>query len=293
MRFTKLHGLGNDYLFVNGFEAVPADPAAIARAASHRHHGVGSDGLIVVMPPSEGSGASARMWMFNADGSEGEMCGNGIRCVCKFVHDHALGDRPHAKPMKIETAAGVLSLDYATDPQGKAQTVTVDMGEPKLGPEAVGVNRKLLKYDEHQFEVPLRSTSDYAPSAVLRGVFVSMGNPHLVIFQDSLGDDDHLIYGPHLERAPFFQHRINSHFVQVIDRDRVRVTHWERGSGATQACGTGACAVCVASVITGRTERQITAELPGGELLLDWRPSDFHVYMTGPAVEVFSGEWPD
>jgi len=293
MRFTKLHGLGNDYLFVNGFEQAPHDPVAVARTASHRHHGVGSDGLIVVMPPSDGVDASARMWMFNADGSEGEMCGNGIRCLCKFVYDYALGPNPHAKPMKVETGAGVLSLDYTLDAQGKVDTVTVDMGEPKLGPEAVGVTRKLIKYDEQQYEVPLRGTSEYAPSAVMRGVFVSMGNPHLVIFRDPLGADDHLVYGPSLEQAPYFANRINSHFVEVLGRDRVRVTHWERGSGATQACGTGACAVCVAGVIADHTDRTIVAELPGGELQLDWRPSDFHVYMTGPAVEVFSGDWPE
>ncbi|MEM9790703.1 MAG: diaminopimelate epimerase [Planctomycetota bacterium] len=292
MHFTKLHGLGNDYLFVNGFDHVPHDPAGVAREASDRHRGVGSDGLILVMPPSDGIDASARMWMFNADGSEGEMCGNGIRCVCKFVHDHGIGPNPHASPMRIETACGVLSLHYQSNGDGKIDRVTVDMGEPKLGPEAVGVTRRLLKLDETSYEIPLRSTSDYAPSAVMRGVFVSMGNPHVVIFRDTLGDDDHLVYGPPLENAAYFENRINSHFVEVLDTTHVKVTHWERGSGATLACGTGACAVCVAGVVTGKTERKITAELPGGPLELEWRGTDHHVYMTGPAVEVFSGEWP-
>ncbi|MEO0588241.1 MAG: diaminopimelate epimerase [Planctomycetota bacterium] len=292
MRFTKLHGLGNDYVYVDGFTQDVRDPHVLAEAISDRHRGVGSDGLIIALPPSEGVDASARMRMFNIDGSEGEMCGNGIRCVCKFVHDHGLGPNPSANPMKIETGAGVLSLDYELDGAGKVATVSVDMGEPQIGPEAVGVTRKLLKFDEQRYEIPLRSGASYAPSSVVHGVFVQMGVPHVVIFRDPLGDDDHLAYGPAVEHAPFFANRINVHFVEVIDTTHVKVKHWERGSGPTQACGTGASAVVVAGVLAGQTERKITAELPGGALEVEWRGSDHRVRMTGPAEEVFSGEWP-
>ncbi|MEM6332738.1 MAG: diaminopimelate epimerase [Planctomycetota bacterium] len=291
MRFTKLHGLGNDYVYVDGFSQTVADPSGIAEAISDRHFGIGSDGLILVLPPSDGVDASARMRMFNVDGTEGAMCGNGIRCVCKFVRDHGLGANPSAKPMKIETKTGVLSLDYEVDGAGKVATVSVDMGEPKIGPEAVGVTRKLLKFDEQRYEIPLRSGASYAPSSVVHGVFVSMGNPHVVIFRDPLGDDDHLAYGPAVEHAPFFSDRINVHFAEVLDTTHVRIKHWERGSGPTMACGTGACATVVAGVLTGQLERKVTAELPGGPLEVEWRGGDHRVRMTGPAVEVFSGEW--
>ena len=275
MKFVKMHGLGNDYVYVDGFNQQITDPAALAVAISNRNFGVGGDGMILALPPEAGVEADARMRMFNADGSEGEMCGNGVRCVCKLVHDHKLGDRPQARPMKIQTGAGVLSLDYGLDEAGRVAEVAVDMGEPILDLPRVPVD-----------ETKLEERLDQA-------TFVSMGNPHAVIYVD---DDRPLAdpqLGAELEKHPAFPNRINVHFVRVKSRGEVEVYHWERGSGATLACGTGACAVCVAGVLTGRTDRELIAHLPGGPLRLQWRESDNHVVMTGPAAEVFVGEWPD
>ena len=275
MKFVKMHGLGNDYVYVDGFNQQITDPAALAVAISDRNFGVGGDGLILALPPEAGVEADARMRMFNADGSEGEMCGNGVRCVCKLVHDHGLGDRPQARPMKIQTGAGVLSLDYSLDKAGRVAEVAVDMGEPILDLPRVPVD-----------ETKLDDRLDQA-------TFVSMGNPHVVIYVDEdrpLADPQ---LGAELEKHPAFPNRINVHFVRVKSRGEVEVYHWERGSGATLACGTGACAVCVAGVLTGRTDRELIAHLPGGPLRLQWRESDNHVVMTGPAAEVFVGEWPD
>ncbi len=272
MRFTKMHGIGNDYVYVDGFAEAVADPPALSVRISDRHFGVGADGLILVLPPDDGVNAHVRMRMFNADGSEGEMCGNGIRCVCKYAHDHGLAD---ARPMKVQTAAGVLSLDYQTNGDGRVETVTVDMGEPILALPDIPVDKSGL--DEQ----------------VREATFVSMGNPHAVFYVDSINRGPQLALGETLERHPAFPNRMNIHFVQVNGDDEVTVLHWERGSGATLACGTGACAVAVAGVLNGRTGRAITAHLPGGDLGLEWRESDNHVLMTGPAVEIFSGEWPE
>ena len=278
--FTKMHGLGNDYVYLDGFTHNVADPAALAVKIADRHFGVGGDGLILALPPEPGVDAHARMRMFNADGSESEMCGNGIRCVCKLVHDHGLGDAPAARPMRIQTGNGVLSLDYALDPNGKVDQVTVDMGEPVLDLAAIPVDA--LQIDDR-----------------LDGFhFVSMGNPHAVCFVNQyVKEDVDLIrpeLGAQLERHPAFPNRINVHFVRIRSRTEVDVYHWERGSGATLACGTGACAVAVAGVRAGLLDRDITANLPGGPLQLAWRdggPDDNHVFMTGPAAEVFRGSW--
>lgn len=296
IRFTKMTGIGNDYVYIDGFSQTIDNPQQLAVKIADRHFGVGGDGLILVLPPEDRVDAHARMRMYNADGSESEMCGNGIRCVCKLVHDHQLGSTPTPNPMKIQTGAGVLSLDYKTDDQGKVSSVTVDMGPPTLAPADVPVKADhLVQTDQPQtFKLNAPGTTER-----FEATFVSMGNPHAVIYRDAVNDDNRealLAWGKALEHHDAFPNRMNIHFVEVLDEDEVRVLHWERGSGPTLACGTGACAVCVAGVLTGRTSRVLNAHLPGGDLKLNWtesiNPKDGHVYMIGPATEVFTGEWP-
>lgn len=286
MRFTKMHGLGNDYVYVDCFsQKIPADPAALAQQIADRHFGVGGDGLILICPSER---ADARMRMFNADGSESEMCGNGVRCVAKFVYDHGIAKK---ETLQIETGRGVLTLALEIDGQ-HAHRIRVDMGEPIL--DAAQIPTTLP--GPRVINVPLRPESHQAwfkdCGVDPRITCVSMGNPHVVIFCDDVAKIPLEQIGPLLENDPWFPRRINVHFVQVHSAGEVTMRTWERGSGITLACGTGACSVCVAGVLTERTARQITAHLPGGDLLLDWSESDQHVYMTGPAVEVFSGEWP-
>jgi diaminopimelate epimerase len=283
MRFTKMHGLGNDYIYVDCFrQPPPRDAAALSRVISDRHFGVGSDGLILIGPSER---ADARMRMFNADGSEAEMCGNGVRCVAKYIYDHGIAVKPR---LAIETGNGVLALDLEVR-DGKVERVTVDMGKP------------ILEADKIPTTLPGPRAVDYAePSladmANIGGVdpritCVSMGNPHVMIFCKDVASIPLEQVGPPLENAPIFPRRINVHFVQVHSPSEVTMRTWERGSGVTLACGTGACAVAVAGVLTGRSARKIVAHLPGGDLELYWSDADDHVYMTGPAVEVFSGEW--
>jgi diaminopimelate epimerase len=285
MQFVKMHGLGNDYVYVDGFTWQIDDPAALAVTVSDRHFGIGSDGLILVLPPEPGVTADVRMRMFNADGSEAEMCGNGVRCVCKFAHDRGLAT---SRPMRVQTGRGVLALNYTLNDQGKVDQVTVDMGEPILEPARVPVDpSRLAATDQPQtFIIDLPGTGER-----LTATFVSMGNPHAVLYVPRLADVDWHRLGPALETHPAFPRRMNVHFVQVQRPDAVTVVHWERGSGPTLACGTGACAVAVAGVLTCRTARRLTAHLPGGELVLEWR-KDGRVDMTGPAVEVYTGDWP-
>jgi diaminopimelate epimerase len=277
LRFTKMHGIGNDYVYVDCFDQQVAAPAALARAISDRHFGVGGDGLILVMPSTEGD---VRMRMFNADGSESQMCGNGVRCVAKYAHDHA---RSSANPIRVETLAGVRTIDLELGPDGKVRLATVDMGEPILDSDKIPVN-----YPNRRIVDSTVRTASHA----MKMTCVSMGNPHAVMFVDDVKAVPLAEAGPEIENNPIFPQRINAHFVQVHDRSHVTMVTWERGSGITLACGTGASAVCVAGVLTGRTDRTITAHLPGGDLRLEWRQADNRVYMTGPAVEVFSGEWP-
>jgi diaminopimelate epimerase len=281
MKFTKMQGIGNDYVYVNGFDETVADPARVAREVSDRHFGIGADGLILIMPSRK---ADVRMRMFNADGSEAEMCGNGVRCVAKYAYDHGLSRK---NPMQVETGNGVLSLELHTE-GGKVQQVTVNMGEPVLELAKIPVTAKLVsatdEADQYVFEV--------GGERISHATFVSMGNPHVVIFTENPGAIDLAKLGPAVEHFAGFPNRINAHWVKVNSRSEVTMLTWERGSGITLACGTGACAVCVAGAITGRTDRKILAHLPGGDLTLDWRQADNCVYMTGPAVEVFSGEWP-
>ncbi len=293
MRFIKMHGIGNDYVYVNGFSQRVDDPAALAVRIADRHMGVGGDGLIMVLPPEQGVDAHVRMRMFNADGSEAEMCGNGVRCVCKLAHDHGISN---ANPMRVQTGNGVLTLNYTTDATGKVDQVTVDMGEPILTPADIPVN---LEGDD-VVDYSAMSLIDWAAGGSdawvqnvgldTRMTCVSMGNPHAVFYCNNVAAIPLEKIGPVIENHHVFPRRINVHFVQVHSRGEVTMRTWERGSGITLACGTGASAVCVAGALTDRTDRTILAHLPGGDLTLQWR-DDNHVNMTGPATEVFTGEW--
>jgi diaminopimelate epimerase len=277
MKFTKMEGCGNDYIYVDCFnQPFPADPAALSRAMSDRHFGIGSDGLILICPSHS---ADARMRMYNLDGSEAEMCGNGIRCVAKYVYDHGLVRKP---TLRIETGRGVLTLDLEIG-SGRVRRVRVDMGEPILDAARIPTT------------LPGSPPAD-CPLEIGGGTYsvtcVSMGNPHCVQYVDDVDRAPVHTVGPMIETSRWFPQKTNVEFVQVISRDEVRMRVWERGSGETWACGTGACAVAVASAITNRTGRRVLVHLRGGDLDLDWS-SNGHVFMTGPAVEVFSGEWPD
>ncbi len=274
MRFVKMHGLGNDFVLVDCLSQQVPEPAEVARLVSDRHRGIGADGLILILRSSQ---ADLRMKMYNADGSKGLVCGNGLRCVGKYAYEHGLC--PHT-PIGIETDMGVTRLQLAVR-GGIVSGIRVDMGQPSLDPVSLPaqvdgqriVNR-ILEFGSRQFEVTC----------------VSMGNPHAVIYADERDQINLHAIGPLIENASIFPDRINVHFVNVLTSGRVSMRTWERGSGATQACGSGACAVCVAGVVTERTGRSVIACLPGGELEIEWG-SDDHVYMTGPAVEVFAGEW--
>ncbi len=276
MKFTKMHGLGNDYVYVNGFTERVTEPSKLSRIISDRHTGIGSDGLILIQPSKV---ADVRMEMYNADGSRGEMCGNGIRCVAKYAVEYGLAKGP---PLRIETDAGV-KLAECELVDGKVRSVRIDMGVPELAARSIPTTIAADRVIDH----PLRIDGvDYLVACV------SMGNPHAVVFVKELHKIDLVEIGPNFENAPEFPRRINTHFVRVDSPTHVTMRTWERGSGATRACGTGACAVCVAGILTKRTERAITASLPGGELQIEWGDDD-HVYMTGEAVEVFTGDWPE
>jgi diaminopimelate epimerase len=276
MRFTKMHGLGNDYVYVDCVNGPPVkDPASVAIKVSDRHFGIGGDGLILICPSEV---ADARMRMFNADGSESEMCGNGLRCVAKFVHDHGIAKKP---TLKLETGRGVLTVDLEVK-DGKAERVRVNMGTPILKSADIPTT---LPGDP-----PVNATFA-AGGASYTGTCVSMGNPHVTIYVDDVKAVPLDAVGPGIEHAAVFPRRINAHFVQVHSSSEVTMRTWERGSGITLACGTGACAVCVAGVLTGKTGRKLLAHLPGGDLELEWSEADGCVYMTGPATEVFTGEW--
>ena len=278
MHFTKMEGCGNDYIYVDCFnQKPPTDPVALSRVISDRHFGIGADGLILICPSER---ADARMRMFNADGSESEMCGNGVRCVAKYVHDHSLVRKP---TLTIETGRGVLALELETS-GGKVQSVRVDMGEPIL--EATRIPTTLPGD-------PPVNVSLAVEGKTLPVTCVSMGNPHCVTFVKEITDALVHGVGPIVEKHSAFSRRTNVEFVRVNRPNDVTMRVWERGSGETMACGTGACAVAVAGVLTGGTQRKVVVHLRGGDLQLEWSERDNHVYMTGPAVEVFSGEWPD
>jgi diaminopimelate epimerase len=278
MRFTKLQGCGNDYVYIDCFsQPMPKDPPALSRAVSDRNFGIGSDGLILICPSEK---ADARMRMYNSDGSESEMCGNGVRCIAKYLHDHGIARKPQ---ITLETGRGILTLLPEVN-GGKVERVRVDMGEPILQAERIPTTLP----GDPPIDVPLAVADSQLPVTC-----VSMGNPHCIQFVDEITDALVQVIGPKVEKHPAFPRRTNVEFVKINRRDDVNLRVWERGSGETLACGTGACAVAVAGVLTGRLDRRITAHLRGGDLLLEWSAQDNHVYMTGPAVEVFSGEWPE
>lgn len=282
--FIKMHGLGNDYVYVDCFRnGLPADPAGLARAVSDRHFGIGGDGLILVCQPSEAAkaqGADARMRMFNADGSESEMCGNGLRCVAKLVHDHGICQKPR---LLLETGRGLLPVDLEVK-GGKVSRARVEMGQPIL--QAALIPTRLA--GDPPIEQPVET-----PWGTVKLTCVSMGNPHAVAFVDKITDQMVHEVGKYLETCSAFPKRANIEFVEVVARNRFVMRVWERGSGETLACGTGACAVAVAGILTGRLDRKCTGKLMGGELELEWPGEGQTVYMTGPATEVFSGIWPD
>lgn len=278
MRFTKMQGIGNDYVYVDCFrEKPPKDPAKLSIAIADRHFGVGGDGLILICPSER---ADARMRMYNADGSEAEMCGNGLRCVAKYVYDHGIARK---EKLAIETGRGILQVEIEAL-GGIAERIRVNMGEPILAAAKIPTT---LPGDP-----PIQS-----PLAVDGASFnvtcVSMGNPHCVIFVDEITKRHVYEWGPMIETHPAFPRKTNVEFVKVNRGDDLTMRVWERGSGETLACGTGASAVCVAGALAGRSERHVTIHLLGGDLELLWSESDNHVYMTGPAAEVFTGEWPD
>lgn len=276
MRFTKMHGAGNDYVYVDCFqESVPADIPATAIAVSDRHKGVGGDGLVLICPSEI---ADARMKMFNADGSEAEMCGNAVRCVAKYVYDRGIAKKPE---LKIETGRGVLTMQLTPGRGGLVEWVRVDMGAPIL--EAARIPT-LLPGDPPK-NVPLE-----VGGQTINVTCVSMGNPHCITFVDEITDDWVLRIGPLIERHPAFPRRINAEFIQILSPTEFNMRVWERGSGETLACGTGACAAAVASVLNGKTGRNVTAHLRGGDLKLEWSEGG-SVFMTGPATEVFNGDW--
>ena len=276
MNFTKMHGIGNDYVYVSTFDQPsPADPTALAVAISDRHFGVGGDGLILIEPSNR---ADARMRMFNADGSEGEMCGNGVRCVAKYIHDRGIARKDR---VTVETGRGVLTLDLTIE-GGLATRVRVDMGPPILRSAEIPTELP----GDPPLDVPLSVNGhSFTLSAA------STGNPHAVLYVPDVSAAPVESLGPVLERHPAFPRRVNVHFVEVIGPTEVRMRTWERGSGITLACGTGACAVGVVGVLTGRTDRRLLAHLPGGDLELEWPADDASVFMTGSATEVFTGEW--
>lgn len=276
MKFTKMHGAGNDYVYVDCFaQDAPANPSELSKQIADRRFGVGGDGLILIEPVVE---ADARMRMFNADGSEAEMCGNGIRCVAKYVYDHGIAQKDQ---LAIATGNGVLQLSLKIE-DGKAEQVTVDMDEPRLNadkvPTTLSTDRVVnmpVEFGGHSF----------------KATCVSMGNPHCVIFVPEANDELVLGLGPKIESDPRFPNRTNVEFVEVVSPTELNQRTWERGSGETWACGTGASAVCVAGVLSDQCEREVLIHLKGGDLTLRWDEDSNHVFMTGGAVEVFEGTW--
>lgn len=273
MKFTKMHGLGNDYVYVNCFEEKIDNPPAVARFVSDRHIGIGSDGLIMINPSKT---ADFEMEMYNADGSRGEMCGNGIRCVAKYVYDYGLTDKTQ---ISVETLGGIKYLDLAVE-DGKVSLVKVDMGKPELEADLIPIISEREQVIDEPIEV---DGKEYHMTGV------SMGNPHAVIYVDDVKGLDLEKIGPKFENHERFPKRINTEFVHCIDRQTVEMRVWERGSGETLACGTGACAVAVSSILNNLTDTQVTVKLLGGDLQIEWDREKDRVFMTGPATVVFDG----
>ena len=274
MKFTKMHGIGNDYVYVNCFKETVEHPSEMAIKVSDRHFGIGSDGLILIKPSEVADG---KMEMYNADGSQGAMCGNGIRCVAKYMYDYGITDKTS---ISVETKSGIKYLDL-TIKDGKVDTVKVNMGTPIL--KAV--------------DIPVRSEKEKVidESVMVDGkewkiTCVSMGNPHAITYIDDVKNLEIEKIGPKFENHEIFPDRVNTEFVRVIDRTTVEMRVWERGSGETLACGTGACAVAVSSILNGLTEEEVTVKLLGGDLKIFWDRTENKVYMTGSATTVFDGE---
>ena len=305
MRFTKMHGAGNDYVYVDCHKVTVAQPEDLAIQLSDRHFGIGADGLVLICPSDQ---ADLRMRIFNADGSEAQMCGNAIRCVAKYAFEHDITpgnllplktdkasrangldmlvamepDADEIRELKVETARGILVVIFAVK-NHRAEKMVVNMGQPILDPREIPVDRT----GRQVVDSPVRVNGQE-----LQMTCVSMGNPHAVFFCDDLAGIDLLRLGPLLECHRVFPQRANIHFVQCLSSNEVRMRTWERGSGITLACGTGAAAVCAAAKLTGRCDRDLLVHLPGGDLQLHWNPQDNCLYVAGDAVEVFSGTWP-
>lgn len=274
IKFTKMHGLGNDYVYIDAINQKIENESSLAKFVSNRHFGIGSDGLILICKSDI---ADFKMRMFNSDGSEAEMCGNGIRCVGKFVYDKGLTDKT---TVKIETLAGIKTLVLNTK-DGKVETARVDMGEPILEAEKIPVISK---------EQPVKNLELEAENKKFKFTCVSMGNPHAITIVENTKEFDVEKYGKILEVDKAFPKKANIEFAQIIDKENIKMRVWERGAGETLACGTGACATAVACNLNGLTDRKVNIELLGGTLNIEWNEKDNHVYMTGPAVTVFDGE---
>ena len=274
MYFTKMQGLGNDYIYVNGITEHIREPEKLARRLSDRHFGIGSDGLILIQPSRQ---ADFRMEIYNADGSRAEMCGNGIRCLGKYVYDRGLTDK---KELSVETLAGIRKLWLETDEEDKITQVTVDMGYPVFQADKIPI------ISEHARVIQEPITIQHME---YRMTGVSMGNPHAVVWVNRVQRLDLERLGPEFEYHGRFPRRVNVEFAQVVDREHITARVWERGAGETLACGTGACAVAAAGVLNDLTERHVTVKLIGGELSVLWDETDGKIYMTGPAVTVYDG----
>jgi len=275
MKFTKMHGIGNDYIYVNGFEEKIENPAEFAIKYSNRHKGIGSDGLVLILPSTY---CDFRMQMLNADGSEAEMCGNASRCIGKYVYEKGLTDKTN---LTLETLSGIKKLELFLDKDNKVETVTVDMGEPVLEAGRIPVIAENSPVMNEMIQ--------FSASTQYRITCVSMGNPHAVIFTKNIGKLNLPKIGSLIENSSIFPNRINVEFIEIISSNRFKMRVWERGSGETLACGTGACAAVVAGILNGFCDRRTTVELLGGELEIEWNAFDNHVYLTGGATTVFEG----
>ena len=276
MKFTKMHGIGNDYIYVNGFKEKIENPTEFAIKWSDRHKGIGSDGLVLILPSTY---CDFRMQMLNADGSEAEMCGNAARCIGKYVYDNGLTDKTD---LTLETLSGIKKLKLFTNGDNSVENVTVDMGEPILESGQIPV--------EFEKSTVLNEMIQFSSALQYRITCVSMGNPHAVIFTKNIDKLNLPKIGPLIENASIFPKKTNVEFIDILSSDKIKMRVWERGSGETQACGTGACASVVAGILNGFTDRKTTVELLGGELIIEWNAFDNHVYLTGSATTVFEGE---
>ena len=274
-KFTKMHGAGNDYIYVNCFEEKVTDINATAKAVSDRHFGIGSDGLVLICPSDK---ADFRMDMYNSDGSQAEMCGNATRCVGKYVHDRGLTDKTE---ITLETLAGIKILKFNLNDNGEVETVRVNMGEPELVPKNIPIDSELDRFIQEDVEVDGKT---------YKVTGVSMGNPHAVTFIDDTDNLEIEKIGPKFENHPMFPKRINTEFAQIVDDKTIKMRVWERGAGETLACGTGACATFVAANLSGLVGDEADLVLLGGTLHIKWDKNDNCVYMTGPAAFVFDGE---